>query len=198
MLIGIPLSIFARVCIDVEVGGQLFDHLPIRTATGLIHKQRCIYEWLPPNCKNCKVFGHNTSSCKGGKEFDPKVEKKKGNETVNDVFQQQEQNEEDSLAGSADTDGIIPECSESARKKSLRPDTPRISPTNSVASITHLTPINELGDGEKDCHSNDLVQVLSSALAEKGTRSKGPRNKAKQKQGVKGKTLGKPPDSLFV
>ncbi|GAA0165120.1 hypothetical protein LIER_20602 [Lithospermum erythrorhizon] len=47
-----------------------------------------------------------------------------------------------------------------------------------------------------------LPYVLSSALAkalpDKGARPKGPKNKAKQKQGGKEKALGKPPESILA
>ncbi|GAA0165775.1 hypothetical protein LIER_40055 [Lithospermum erythrorhizon] len=102
----------------------------------------------------------------------------------------------------ADTVDGVPDCSTSVNKQGPRHGTPKISPANSVASIKHLKPINELDDMEENvCQSNDLVRVLSSALAkalaEKGAYPKGPRNIAKQKQGVQPKKIRKPPKSTF-
>ncbi|PWA45854.1 zinc knuckle CX2CX4HX4C [Artemisia annua] len=79
-------SSFARCMIEVKSDEVLRDSLtveiPLLDGSGsTIEKIRVEYEWKPPRCDNCKIFGHTLSDCP--KVVAPPVQSTK---SVNDGF----------------------------------------------------------------------------------------------------------------
>ncbi|XP_043687851.1 uncharacterized protein LOC122639080 [Telopea speciosissima] len=54
---------FARLYVLVSATDGLPDLIPISLEDGSVLQQPIVYEWAPPHCSACKVFGHSTSSC---------------------------------------------------------------------------------------------------------------------------------------
>lgn len=48
---------FARVCVEISANDDLPDEIVVR-ANGEAVTIRVEYQWLPPKCSECKVFGH--------------------------------------------------------------------------------------------------------------------------------------------
>uniref|UniRef100_A0A5B7B6V6 DUF4283 domain-containing protein n=1 Tax=Davidia involucrata TaxID=16924 RepID=A0A5B7B6V6_DAVIN len=61
---------YARLCVEVKADGNLPPVLIIEDSKGTIHHQKVEYEWVPIKCADCKVFGHDGSSCMKGKNID--------------------------------------------------------------------------------------------------------------------------------
>lgn len=55
---------FARVCIEIQADFELPQILKIKGPGGREFAQKVEYEWIPPRCSHCKVFGHKTDRCK--------------------------------------------------------------------------------------------------------------------------------------
>ncbi|XP_077232161.1 uncharacterized protein LOC143866893 [Tasmannia lanceolata] len=53
---------FARLCVEVEVGGEYPETIPIHTPFG-VHVQSVEYDWKPTACKNCHNFSHTSEAC---------------------------------------------------------------------------------------------------------------------------------------
>ncbi|KAI8530014.1 hypothetical protein RHMOL_Rhmol11G0021000 [Rhododendron molle] len=53
---------YARVCVEIDVGTDLPDDVQI-TINGEAVIVALQYQWLPPICTNCKVFGHPKGTC---------------------------------------------------------------------------------------------------------------------------------------
>ncbi|GAA0155286.1 hypothetical protein LIER_13048 [Lithospermum erythrorhizon] len=185
---------FASMCIEISVEAQLFDYLPLNIAVGTVHRQKCVYEWVPPICKQCMVFGHCTDSCKWEDSVGPRVE----NVGKEEGKQQEQAEDHQSILGGAANEGATPQCSAFIDKKLSRPDT-RFNPVNLDTSVRQLSPISE--DIEGVPQSNNLDHILSSALAnalaDPGVQSKSSKKKAKKKQ-HRVKAQGRPPDSSYV
>lgn len=53
---------YARICVEIDAGTELPDDVEI-TINGEAVIVALQYQWLPPICTDCKVFGHPTGSC---------------------------------------------------------------------------------------------------------------------------------------
>ena len=54
---------FARICVKVDVHSVLTQNIDLQLANGMCFEVMVKYQWKPLKCSNCKVFGHNESSC---------------------------------------------------------------------------------------------------------------------------------------
>ena len=61
---------YARVCVEIDVALPFIHHFDINTpfSESPLHIQ-VEYEWKPPRCEKCKLFGH---VCKP--QMDPEIE----------------------------------------------------------------------------------------------------------------------------
>ncbi|XP_039036061.1 uncharacterized protein At4g02000-like [Hibiscus syriacus] len=73
--IGYPLSMdsitasktrleYAKVCVEVGVSEVIPKSIDVMLNNGLHSTVTVEIPWLPPSCKSCNTFGHNTKSCK--------------------------------------------------------------------------------------------------------------------------------------
>ncbi|XP_062075202.1 uncharacterized protein LOC133779231 [Humulus lupulus] len=74
---------FARVLVEIEIADEIPKAIQFLNERGQLMEQLIEFEWLPTQCKNCKVFGHTESLCTRKKVeiWKPKVQKLDG-ETV--------------------------------------------------------------------------------------------------------------------
>ncbi|GAA0159737.1 hypothetical protein LIER_16445 [Lithospermum erythrorhizon] len=49
---------YARVYVEVEATIELPDFVPLTDDFGIEFHQKVYYDWIPPKCSHCKVFGH--------------------------------------------------------------------------------------------------------------------------------------------
>ncbi|KAA8542819.1 hypothetical protein F0562_023971 [Nyssa sinensis] len=49
---------YGRLCVEIEVGKELLDHVNIKDFKGNGYSQKIEYKWVPNHCHHCKVFGH--------------------------------------------------------------------------------------------------------------------------------------------
>lgn len=50
---------YARICVRVKAGDELPTQITITDAYGIDAEQEVQYEWIPPQCRKCKAFGHD-------------------------------------------------------------------------------------------------------------------------------------------
>lgn len=52
----------ARMCIEVEATIELPKYIQVKVEEDSVdvHVE---YQWMPPLCTDCKIFGHETSKC---------------------------------------------------------------------------------------------------------------------------------------
>lgn len=75
--VGIPLyadaatencSTFARICVEVDASVPLVDDFEVEVlqvdGSSSLVTIDVSYQWRPPVCEVCKVFGHATTACK--------------------------------------------------------------------------------------------------------------------------------------
>ncbi|XP_043697212.1 uncharacterized protein LOC122647998, partial [Telopea speciosissima] len=55
---------YARLCVEVSANSDLPSSIPVYGDNGLSFHQRVVYDWKPPLCKHCRVFGHSDVTCK--------------------------------------------------------------------------------------------------------------------------------------
>lgn len=58
---------FARVMVEVPLGGVLPDSIPMYDDNGVLYHQKVVYEWKPVQCSKCGWFGHDSASCRKDK-----------------------------------------------------------------------------------------------------------------------------------
>lgn len=58
---------YARICVELEPGEERINSIPYENEFGQIEYQEVQYEWIPPCCMKCKVFGHKQRQCSTGK-----------------------------------------------------------------------------------------------------------------------------------
>ena len=58
---------FARICVEVDASCPLVDDFDVEIfredGSSCLHPIRVSYQWRPPSCHFCKVFGHSSDSC---------------------------------------------------------------------------------------------------------------------------------------
>ncbi|XP_043710353.1 uncharacterized protein LOC122659288 [Telopea speciosissima] len=57
---------YAQLYVEISAGEDLPSSIPIYDDEGFCFYQRVNYDWKPPLCKHCKVFGHSDYTCKFG------------------------------------------------------------------------------------------------------------------------------------
>ncbi|XP_043717563.1 uncharacterized protein LOC122665474 [Telopea speciosissima] len=57
---------YARLCVEVSANEELPLSVPVYGDGGFVFNQRVVYDWKPPLCVHCKVFGHMIDACKSG------------------------------------------------------------------------------------------------------------------------------------
>ena len=55
---------FARLLIDIPLGGDFPAHVDFVNDKGVIVRQPVTYEWKPIICNHCWMFGHSEDQCK--------------------------------------------------------------------------------------------------------------------------------------
>ncbi|XP_043697195.1 uncharacterized protein LOC122647973 [Telopea speciosissima] len=55
---------YAHLCVKVAADKDLPSSIPVYRDDGVAFNQRVAYDWKPPRCKHCRVFGHLIDSCK--------------------------------------------------------------------------------------------------------------------------------------
>ncbi|XP_043687595.1 uncharacterized protein LOC122638812 [Telopea speciosissima] len=59
---------YARLCVEVSADRDLPSFVPVYGDDGLVFYQKVVYDWKPPLCKHCRVFGHLLDNCLFGKQ----------------------------------------------------------------------------------------------------------------------------------
>ncbi|XP_062080548.1 uncharacterized protein LOC133785316 [Humulus lupulus] len=59
---------FARVLVDIDIADEVPKSIQFLNERGQLMEQFVEFEWLPTQCKLCKVFGHTESLCNKKKE----------------------------------------------------------------------------------------------------------------------------------
>ncbi|XP_062100395.1 uncharacterized protein LOC133806291 [Humulus lupulus] len=59
---------FARVLVEIDIADEVPKSIQFLNERGQLMEQFVEFEWLPTQCKICKVFGHTESSCNKKKE----------------------------------------------------------------------------------------------------------------------------------
>ncbi|KAL5714608.1 hypothetical protein ACHQM5_016544 [Ranunculus cassubicifolius] len=54
---------YARICIEVKASSSFPKMVPVVVDKRRVFHIDVEYNWKPPNCKHCKVFGHNEQNC---------------------------------------------------------------------------------------------------------------------------------------
>ncbi|XP_039039512.1 uncharacterized protein LOC120177425 [Hibiscus syriacus] len=54
---------FAKICVEIGVNEEIPKVLDVVFNDGLTTSVHVEVPWLPPRCRNCKVFGHNDKNC---------------------------------------------------------------------------------------------------------------------------------------
>ncbi|XP_039056740.1 uncharacterized protein LOC120199801 [Hibiscus syriacus] len=54
---------FAKICVEIDVNDDIPKTLNVVLQDGLTTTVYVEVPWLPPKCKNCKIFGHNDKNC---------------------------------------------------------------------------------------------------------------------------------------
>ncbi|XP_043696883.1 uncharacterized protein LOC122647587 [Telopea speciosissima] len=57
---------YARMCVEVSADNDLPSSIPVYGDEGFAFNQFVVYDWKPPLCKHCRVFGHLVDTCKFG------------------------------------------------------------------------------------------------------------------------------------
>ena len=73
---------FARVCIDFMGNKPLLESITVEDELGLSYEQKVVYEWKPPHCLSCGVFGHEECAVDGNE-----VEVEKPADKHNDCYE---------------------------------------------------------------------------------------------------------------
>lgn len=61
---------FAKLLVEVKIGGKLPDMIYFRNEKGLVIEQRVTYDWKPMICDVCHKYGHSTEVCRKNKVGD--------------------------------------------------------------------------------------------------------------------------------
>ncbi|XP_062100864.1 uncharacterized protein LOC133806792 [Humulus lupulus] len=59
---------FARVLVEIDIADEVPKSIQILNERGQLMEQFVEFEWMPTQCKICKVYGHTESSCNKKKE----------------------------------------------------------------------------------------------------------------------------------
>ncbi|XP_043697496.1 uncharacterized protein LOC122648332 [Telopea speciosissima] len=54
---------YARLCVEIEADYEFPDQVAVYDDDGLAFYQKITYEWSPPRCNSCRVFGHSSGQC---------------------------------------------------------------------------------------------------------------------------------------
>ncbi|XP_043697145.1 uncharacterized protein LOC122647916 [Telopea speciosissima] len=54
---------YARLCVEIEATHDVPEQVAVHDDEGLVFFQKVKYEWCPPRCNSCMIFGHATSQC---------------------------------------------------------------------------------------------------------------------------------------
>ncbi|KAF6148562.1 hypothetical protein GIB67_042521 [Kingdonia uniflora] len=54
---------FARVCIEMEVDSKFPNSITVEMDGVYNIEIQVAYNWIPPSCEGCKIFGHNSQNC---------------------------------------------------------------------------------------------------------------------------------------
>ncbi|XP_062118927.1 uncharacterized protein LOC133832628 [Humulus lupulus] len=76
---------FARVLVEIDITDEIPKSIQFLNERDQLMEQFVEFEWLPTQCKNCKVYGHTESLCnrKKGEIWRPKEKKSEGENLVN-------------------------------------------------------------------------------------------------------------------
>ncbi|XP_062080940.1 uncharacterized protein LOC133785741 [Humulus lupulus] len=71
---------FARVLVEIDIADEVPKSIQLLNERGQLMEQFVEFEWLPTQCKVCKVYGHTESSCNKKKEviWRPKEQNSEG------------------------------------------------------------------------------------------------------------------------
>ncbi|GAA0146433.1 hypothetical protein LIER_36311 [Lithospermum erythrorhizon] len=61
---GMEKIAYARLCIEVSAKEKLSGLVPLVNERDQEFQQKVVYEWLPPRCSHCHLFGHTDNSCR--------------------------------------------------------------------------------------------------------------------------------------
>ncbi|XP_062103623.1 uncharacterized protein LOC133814711 [Humulus lupulus] len=59
---------FSRALVEIDIADEILKSIQFMNEIGQLMEQLVEFEWLPTQCKNCKVFGHTMSLCNRKKE----------------------------------------------------------------------------------------------------------------------------------
>nr|XP_034902021.1 uncharacterized protein LOC118039434 [Populus alba] len=62
---------YARVCVEIDASKTLVKEYDLRCPNGVFVTISAEYEWIPPRCNNCNIFGHTTTICTTNKVAHP-------------------------------------------------------------------------------------------------------------------------------
>lgn len=74
---------YARICVEVDVDFHYPASIPLMIDGKIALEMPVEYQWKPPKCESCKVFGHSSKNCtkklkpKWNPNFFEKVNEKK-------------------------------------------------------------------------------------------------------------------------
>ena len=134
---------YARVCVEIDAGDSLIEEFDLASGdtedpcTESI-KIKVLYQWKPPKCPHCLVFGHSASNC----EVHPSVEVRSSSDIKGKELEQGASTSKQSKGWNRGRwRSRIPEKTSEGRESQLPKENPKmtIQTSNSFQVLNQLT-----------------------------------------------------------
>ncbi|KAL5701522.1 hypothetical protein ACHQM5_026848 [Ranunculus cassubicifolius] len=150
---------YARICIDVKATSTFPTIIPVVVDKKRVFKVTAEYNWRPPRCMQCKVFGHSESNCSRvhkGKKQTVWAEKEKAVEEPAKVIETRNVSE-------------VIEVVEEAQKQHLEVMEEDVQEQESNGEITTsvITPTPPPGNRVQEHHGQQHKEILEETIQEK-------------------------------
>ncbi|XP_062085792.1 uncharacterized protein LOC133791901 [Humulus lupulus] len=144
---------FARVLVEIEISDEIPKSIKFLNERGQLMEQFVEFEWLPTQCKHCRVYGHTEALCnrKKGEVWRPKERKPEG------------ENKENSSEPTnvAITTGLAAEVISKDKQKEVtkeRTDCP-LKTSSSDADIGQVSKNFQVDVGKERCDTNESQEA---------------------------------------
>ncbi|KAG5516313.1 hypothetical protein RHGRI_037131 [Rhododendron griersonianum] len=162
---------YARICVEIDAGTDLPDDIQI-TINGEAVVVALQYQWLPPICTDCKVFGHPKGSCikqsgtkvSGQKDTWQVVSKGKGKRDTNsaDVVSGEASSSQSAIEDSNGNPSVLADLPNSVELQPITPSEAVASEDNGIVvkgPVVHALSNLDKGGQRAACEQSFQGQV---------------------------------------